>query len=98
MLPNHVHYPSIHHSKHIIPDTHMLWLDHLPCRVLQAKASNKNCVTIVSRLPVKNTEIWFLRVSLDRMKKNMALGNLVGKIYLWDLDVDDHRKIRWAYS
>lgn len=58
--------------------------------------SNKNCVTVITKLPVKDTEIWFLRVSLDRAKKNMALGNLVGKIYLWDLDVDDPKKIRYC--
>ncbi|KAF6035703.1 EED [Bugula neritina] len=28
------------------------------------------------------------------MKKNMALGNRIGKIYLWDLDVDDYREIK----
>ena len=58
------------------------------------KQSNKNCVTVITKLPVKDTEIWFLRVSLDREKKNMALGNLIGKIYIWDLDVDDPKKIR----
>ena len=61
------------------------------------KQSNKNCVTVITKLPVKDTEIWFLRVSLDREKKNMALGNLIGKIYIWDLDVDDPKKIRLVY-
>lgn len=46
-------------------------------------------VTILHRYEFKECEIWFMRFSLDAEHKILALGNQVGRTYVWDIDVDD---------
>jgi len=53
-------------------------------------------VTIINKLDFKDCEIWFVRFSMDARQKLLALGNQVGKTYLWDLDVDDPAHARYS--
>ena len=56
---------------------------------------NDGKVTILHRFDYKECDIWYMRFSLDFMQKLMALGNQVGKIYVWDIDVDDPTEARY---
>lgn len=55
----------------------------------QEISSSDTSVTIIQRYEFKECEIWFMRFSLDAEQKILALGNQVGRAYVWDLDVDD---------
>ncbi|XP_064606882.1 polycomb protein EED-like [Liolophura sinensis] len=48
-----------------------------------------NEVTILHRFDYKECDIWYMRFSLDYWQKVMALGNQVGRVYVWDIDDDD---------
>ncbi|KAL3881639.1 hypothetical protein ACJMK2_028052 [Sinanodonta woodiana] len=50
---------------------------------------NESKVSVIHCFDYKDCDIWYMRFSLDFHQKMMALGNQVGRIYLWDLDVDD---------
>ncbi|KAL4233600.1 hypothetical protein ACF0H5_008281 [Mactra antiquata] len=50
---------------------------------------NATTVSILHRFDYKECDIWYMRFSLDSQQKVMALGNQVGRIYVWDIDVDD---------
>ena len=45
--------------------------------------------TFIHQFELKDSEIWFMRFSMDDDQKTMALGNMNGKVYVWDLDADD---------
>ncbi|GBN13361.1 Polycomb protein EED, partial [Araneus ventricosus] len=61
-----------------------------PGQLDQTEISNADTsVTIIQRYEFKECEIWFMRFSLDAEQKILALGNQVGRAYVWDLDVDD---------
>ncbi|GIY92913.1 polycomb protein EED [Caerostris extrusa] len=61
-----------------------------PGQLDQAQISNSDTsVTIIQRYEFKECGIWFMRFSLDAEQKILALGNQVGKAYVWDLDVED---------
>lgn len=45
--------------------------------------------TPIHNFELSNSEIWFLRFSLDRNQTTIALGNMIGKTYIWDIDEDD---------
>ena len=53
-------------------------------------------VTILHKFDYKDCEIWFVRFSMDARQNMLALGNQVGKTYLWDLDVDDLSHTRYS--
>jgi polycomb protein EED len=42
---------------------------------------------IITRLDIKDCDIWFIRFAFDFWKKTMALGNKSGKTYIYDLSV-----------
>ena len=49
--------------------------------------TGENKVTIIHKFDFKDCEIWFVRFSMDQKQHLLALGNQIGKTYLWDLDV-----------
>jgi polycomb protein EED len=56
----------------------------------------ENRVVVVHKIGFKDCEIWFVRFSMDLEQKVLALGNQVGKTYVWDLDVNMPSQIRSA--
>jgi len=50
--------------------------------------------TVIHKLDLKDCDIWFIRFSMDTSGKYLALGNRTGKVYAWNLDVEDPSEIR----
>ena len=48
-------------------------------------------VSIIHKFDYKDCEIWFVRFSMDAKQKILALGNQVGKTYLWDMDTGTYK-------
>eukprot|EP00941_MAST-03F_sp_MAST-3F-sp1_P003589 g3589.t1 len=46
----------------------------------------KDAANILVRYPLKDSEIWFVRFTLDKEKKRVAVGNKRGRITIWDID------------
>ena len=42
----------------------------------------------------QDCEIWFVRFSMDKNQKIMALGNQIGRTYVWDMDVEEPSLIK----
>ncbi|KAF4009588.1 hypothetical protein G4228_001199 [Cervus hanglu yarkandensis] len=57
------------------------------------KPSESN-VTILGRFDYSQCDIWYMRFSMDFWQKMLALGNQVGKLYVWDLEVEDPHKAK----
>lgn len=53
-------------------------------------------VSILHKFDYKDCEIWFVRFSMDARQTILALGNQVGKTYLWDLDTEDPAQTRFS--
>lgn len=45
--------------------------------------------TILHRFDFTDCDIWFIKFGMDYFQRTIALGNQVGKVYVWDLDVDE---------
>lgn len=45
--------------------------------------------TFIHEFELKESEIWFMRFSMDEEQRTIALGNMIGKTYVWDIDYDD---------
>ena len=43
---------------------------------------------------IQDCEIWFVRFSMDKNQKIMALGNQIGRTYVWDMDVEEPSLIK----
>ncbi|XP_028410311.1 polycomb protein eed-like [Dendronephthya gigantea] len=55
-----------------------------------AKPSDEtNAVTVLHKFEYAQCDIWFMRFAMDFRQKTLALGNQVGKIYTWYIDVTD---------
>jgi len=52
-------------------------------------SSGDSEATKIHTFSYKWCDIWYMRFSLDPRKRILALGNTFGKIYAWDVDVDD---------
>jgi len=50
--------------------------------------------TVIHKLEVKDCEIWFIRFCLEASGSVLALGNQVGRVYVWDLGVNDPQSLR----
>lgn len=50
--------------------------------------------SVITRLEIKDCDIWFIRFALDFWKETLALGNKSGKTYLYDLKVAEPSQIR----
>lgn len=57
---------------------------------LPTKYTTDTTCSILENFEVKHCNIWFLRFSIDRSMKYLALGNKVGEIYVFDIDSHDH--------
>ncbi|XP_033739421.1 polycomb protein EED-like [Pecten maximus] len=49
----------------------------------------ENKVTVVHRFDYRDCDIWYMRFGIDYWQKVIALGNQVGRIYVWDIDTED---------
>ena len=65
-------------------------------KVNQVKELSENKVTILHKIGFKDCEIWFVRFSMDRYQKLMALGNQIGRTYVWDMDVAEPSHIKYS--
>lgn len=45
--------------------------------------------TIIHEFDYTHGEIWYMRFSMDFDQKTIALGNMNGKTYVWDIDSDE---------
>ncbi|KAK7500178.1 hypothetical protein BaRGS_00008725 [Batillaria attramentaria] len=57
------------------------------CQATNVKSDDS--VSILHRFDYRECEIWYMRFCLDYQQKILALGNQVGRIFIWDLDVED---------
>lgn len=57
---------------------------------LPAKYTTDTTCSIMENFDVKECDLWFLRFSIDPNMKYLALGNKIGKTYMFDLDSHDH--------
>ncbi|XP_059153867.1 polycomb protein EED-like [Physella acuta] len=60
------------------------------------KGKSDDNVWVLHRFEYKECEIWYMRFSLDYNQQVMALGNQVGHIFVWDLEVDDPTQTRFT--
>lgn len=56
--------------------------------------NNETSATVLHRFEYKECDIWFIRFSMDFWQKTIALGNQVGRTYVWDLEVDEPGQAR----
>uniref|UniRef100_UPI00358FD194 polycomb protein EED isoform X2 n=1 Tax=Myxine glutinosa TaxID=7769 RepID=UPI00358FD194 len=56
--------------------------------------ANEGNVTVLGRFDYSQCDIWYMRFSMDFWQKMLALGNQVGKLFLWDLEMDDPHKTK----
>ncbi|CAK9818938.1 Polycomb protein eed-A [Anthophora plagiata] len=59
--------------------------------------SGETSATVLHRFEFKDCDIWFIRFSMDFWQRTIALGNQVGRTYVWDLEVDEPGQAR-CYS
>lgn len=57
---------------------------------LPSKYTSDTTCSIMENFTVKDCDLWFSRFSIDSESKYLALGNKIGKIYIFDLDAHDH--------
>lgn len=57
--------------------------------LLTGTYSSDSVTTFIHSFELKDSEIWFMRFAMDMKQRTMALGNMSGKTYVWDLDVTD---------
>jgi polycomb protein EED len=40
----------------------------------------------VMNFPFKNCDVWFVRFDVDFSQKKLAVGSLIGEVFVWDLE------------
>ncbi|XP_076176869.1 polycomb protein EED isoform X2 [Ptiloglossa arizonensis] len=69
-----------------------------PGRLEDSQLRNgETSATVLHRFEFKECDIWFIRFSMDFWQRTIALGNQVGKTYVWDLEVEEPGQAR-CYS
>ncbi|OAD58726.1 Polycomb protein eed [Eufriesea mexicana] len=69
-----------------------------PGRLEDSQLRNgETSATVLHRFEFKECDIWFIRFSMDFWQRTIALGNQVGRTYVWDLEVDEPGQAR-CYS
>ncbi|RUS88683.1 hypothetical protein EGW08_003578, partial [Elysia chlorotica] len=53
------------------------------------KGDDKDKAWVLHRFEYRECEIWYMRFSVDYNQQIMALGNQVGHIFVWDLEMED---------
>jgi polycomb protein EED len=56
--------------------------------------STDSTISVLYQLDFRECDIWFMRFSMDYRQKVLALGNQVGRVYVWDMDVNDPAQAR----
>lgn len=49
---------------------------------------NTNSVSVIHTFDVDDSELWFVRMDVDPSQRFIAVGNSIGKIFLFDMDAD----------
>lgn len=57
---------------------------------LPTRYTTDTTCSILENFEVKHCDIWFLRFSIDRSMKHLALGNKIGEVFIFDIDSHDH--------
>jgi len=57
---------------------------------------NDTNVTMIHKFEYKDCDIWFMRFSMDYKQKMLAVGNQTGRIYVWEMGINDPQMIRSA--
>lgn len=63
---------------------------------LEEVRPNESQVTVLYSFEYTSCDIWFMRFSIDYWQRVIALGNQIGKVFVWDIDVDDPQKSRFS--
>ncbi|XP_071503918.1 polycomb protein eed-like [Diadema antillarum] len=72
------------------------WKPGLIHDALDAIKPSMSQVTVLHRFDYTQCDIWFMRFSMDYRQRILALGNQIGKIFVWDLEVEDPAKAKCA--
>ncbi|KAK2148975.1 hypothetical protein LSH36_473g03022 [Paralvinella palmiformis] len=59
----------------------------------QLKPSDST-VSVLHQFDFRECDIWFMRFSMDYFQKVLALGNQIGRVFVWDIDVCDPSQAR----
>lgn len=51
--------------------------------------TSDSTTTLIHDFRIENSDIWFMRFAMDKAQKTMALGNVLGKTYIWYLSPDN---------
>ncbi|XP_065056988.1 polycomb protein eed-B-like [Rhopilema esculentum] len=67
----------------------ILWKPKMPMdKLLQKQGASETGVSVLHKFEFNQCDIWFIKFAMDFNLKLLAVGNQTGKIFLWDLDVN----------
>ncbi|GFO42673.1 polycomb protein eed-like [Plakobranchus ocellatus] len=62
----------------------------------KGKGDDKDKAWVLHRFEYRECEIWYMRFSVDYNQQIMALGNQVGHIFVWDLEMEDPTQTKFT--
>ncbi|KAK3774585.1 hypothetical protein RRG08_035015 [Elysia crispata] len=62
----------------------------------KAKGDDKDKAWVLHRFEYRECEIWYMRFSVDYNQQILALGNQVGHIFVWDLEMEDPTQTKFT--